>query len=143
VAVPALTGSGHRGIRQEAYDKMINSNSEDSEPHFFDALRQQVCVGDICLVIGLAEKDDEKYDALVPILIVEILKMRTDTLFEYRVLISAADTACNHYQRFIMKNDAATSDQFVRVNNPEFFSDSEQMAKILVMQYDFKNDHER
>jgi len=68
--------------------------------------------------------------------------MMKDSSFEYRVLITAADVGYE-YQRFIMKNDAATSDQFVKVNNPEFFSDSEQMAKILVMQYDFKNDLKR
>lgn len=122
--------------------RMDNETDSDSEPHFFDALKQPVYVGDVCLVIGLAEKDDEKYDALVPILVVEILRMMKDSSFEYRVLITAADVGCE-YQRFIMKNDAATSDQFVKVNNPEFFSDSEQMAKILVMQYDFKNSLKR
>lgn len=121
---------------------MYSETDSDYEPHFFDALKQAVYAGDVCLVIGQAKNNFERYETLVPVLITAIDRMKMEGHFAYCVTFKVSDSECE-YKVFIMKGDAYSSDQFVLIKNPEFFSDSEQMAKILVMQYDLKNSLKR
>lgn len=120
----------------------MDDDHDQSEPHFFDVLRQPVWAGDVCLAIGRAQKESERYDALTPILIKAIDPTSRDGHFAFRIVFKAADVE-SEFQIMIMKDEADSSDQFVKVHNPEFFVDSEPMAKILVKQSDLKNDLKR
>lgn len=120
----------------------MDDDSKDSELHFFDVLRQPVYAGDVCMSIGAANKNSERYDALRPVLITKIKSMRKLGHFAYSVRFVTADPKVE-YQQLIMKEESDSSDQFIKVNNPEFFIDSEPMAKILVKQSDLKNSLKR
>lgn len=115
----------------------MNDDSEISDPHFFDVLKQPVYVGDVCLTIGTAH-----YDALMPVLIKTIEKMRQNRHYAYRVIFKDPYEE-SEYQLLIMKDENDSSDQFIKVQNPEFFVDSDPMAKILAKQSDLKNDLKR
>lgn len=120
----------------------MNDDSEISEPHFFDVLKQPVYAGDVCLTIGTAHSGSERYDALKPVVIKTIERMRQNGHYAYRVIFKAAYEE-SEYQLLIMKDENDSSDQFIKVQNPEFFVDSEPMAKILAKQSDLKNDLKR
>lgn len=120
----------------------MDDDSKDSELCFFDVLKQPVYAGDVCLIIGQAGNSSHRYDALTPILVNRILLMSKTAHFRYQVLYYSVKEN-EEYQQFIMKSESDCSDQFIKVNNPELFVDSEPMAKILVKQSDLKNSLKR
>ena len=120
----------------------MDDDSKDSELCFYDVLKQPVYVGDVCLSIFRAMKANTNNLTLEPMLVTLIAVQGRSSNFSHVITYNINDSMAD-FQFLLLKTDQMISDQFIKIQNPEFFVDSEQMAKILVKQSDLKSSLKR